>query len=708
MTDISPARSERSIHNEVSGSVAGPVVLAGAIYGDVNFNGSPAQAPQDSLAEAADKLAATVKRRWEDEEKRRKIHDPRPLVVRWETADETQMDHWANICLAQAGATADPLDLNGRLDQIADVYRRIPSRRLVVLGRAGSGKTILGVRFVLDLLKTRTPGRPVPEIFSIGSWNPATDSLKNWLSSQLSRDQPWLATAGVNEETLADSLVRERLILPVLDGFDEIADDLRSAARQELSDPDLPLVLTSRSDEYAAAMHGTRGLTCAAAVKLNDLTLDEVADYLRRSSPTVAKKEWDDVLAELRRNPDRPAHANLSRALATPLIVSLARTVYGESDISKRDDPKELLEFSTQPSLEEHLLGSFIPSVYRLRPGGPRTTPPRSWSPERAQRWLGYLAGHLDRLGTRNLAWWELGTSMRRSARTLVIAFLAGLSFAVVTGIGNLPVDLVGTSRGFRFALQRGLVVGLLHGLVAGLAFGLVYWRATGSDALKPSPVRVRLFGGPRQLGVRFTARITSGVLAGFVVALALLLVDRVIVTWLGLDDGLGGGMPLAMEFPPEIGLAAGLVFGLMAWLEAPIDVGAACSPADLLKSNRANVVSHLLVWALVLGSVTGVMDSFTSDPLHSLEVGVVFGLEGAFGGGLGYGLCLTAWGQWVALARIWLPLTGRLPWRLITFLDDACQRGALRRAGAAYQFRHARLQDHLTGLPKATPRTGP
>ncbi|MGH3706911.1 MAG: hypothetical protein ACRDRU_17000 [Pseudonocardiaceae bacterium] len=47
-------------------------------------------------------------------------------------------------------------------------------------------------------------------------------------------------------------------------------------------------------------------------------------------------------------------------------------------------------------------------------------------------------------------------------------------------------------------------------------------------------------------------------------------------------------------------------------------------------------------------------------------------------------------------LSRIWLPLTGRLLWALLTFLDDAHKRGVLRQAGAVYQFRHARLQDHL------------
>ncbi|MEZ0094419.1 hypothetical protein [Streptacidiphilus sp. EB129] len=45
---------------------------------------------------------------------------------------------------------------------------------------------------------------------------------------------------------------------------------------------------------------------------------------------------------------------------------------------------------------------------------------------------------------------------------------------------------------------------------------------------------------------------------------------------------------------------------------------------------------------------------------------------------------------------RLWLPLTGKLPWDTVAFLDDAYQRGVLRQTGAVYQFRHLRLQHHL------------
>ncbi|MFG2226291.1 NACHT domain-containing protein [Streptomyces sp. NPDC048644] len=719
MADVSSAGAEPSVHNEVSGSTTGPVIQAEKIE-VVNVGPAPARPPQGELAKTADTLAAAVEERWQHEEERRKIQDPRPLPVRWKTARKGLMDRWENIRRTPYGETAEPLDLDGSLDQITEIYEKVPSRRLVVLGRAGSGKTILGLRFVLDRLEVRDPGEPVPEIFSLGSWNPTTDSLLDWLSSQLIRDQPGLTTIGDDGRTLAAALVARGFILPVLDGFDEIAERLRPAALKELSRLSLmPLVLTSRSDEYAAAKRkSARGLTHAAAVELTDLTLKDSGEYLVLSSAEDDMPGWADVLAELGNRPEAP----LAAVLATPLMVSLARTIYSESDESdesghehgsERDDPRRspaaLLEdgrFTTRESLEDHLLSSFLPSVYERRPGDRRTASTRRWNPQRAQRWLGYLAGHLKQLDTPDLAWWKLGTSMSRTSRTALIAFLAGLSFAVVTCIGNIPIDLIATSHGLGFAIRRGVVVGLLHGLVTGGAFGFVYWLADGSELLKPSPVQVRLFGRPQHLGARFSAkvmtRVMTGVLIGFAVALALLLVDRLAVPRLGLDDGLGGGLLSALVFPPEVGLSGGIVLGIMTWLEIPLKVEAAARCADLLRSNRANVISHLLVWALVLGLVAGLVGSITADPISSLRLGLAFGIEGAFGAGIGYGLCLTAWGQWVALARIWLPLTGRLPWRLVTFLEDACKRGALRRAGAVYQFRHASLQDHLTGTRKA------
>ena len=61
------------------------------------------------------------------------------------------------------------------------------------------------------------------------------------------------------------------------------------------------------------------------------------------------------------------------------------------------------------------------------------------------------------------------------------------------------------------------------------------------------------------------------------------------------------------------------------------------------------------------------------------------------------------AWGDFVA-CRLMPAVRGRLPLRLMSFLDDAHRRGVLRQAGAVYQFRHARLQDRLAGSDERAP----
>ena len=57
--------------------------------------------------------------------------------------------------------------------------------------------------------------------------------------------------------------------------------------------------------------------------------------------------------------------------------------------------------------------------------------------------------------------------------------------------------------------------------------------------------------------------------------------------------------------------------------------------------------------------------------------------------------LSTSAWAHYTA-ARLYLGTRGRLPWRLQAFLSEAHHLGILRQVGPVYQFRHARLRDHL------------
>ncbi len=143
------------------------------------------------------------------------------------------------------------------------------------------------------------------------------------------------------------------------------------------------------------------------------------------------------------------------------------------------------------------------------------------------------------------------------------------------------------------------------------------------------------------------------------------------------------------------LGTLSGLGWGLTAGLEAPIDIRSAVSPTGLLRTNRATVVVQFLGWGLVLGFAHLLVIKLAHG--HVDPAGFLLDLVLGPVTGLAIGTSLTAWGRWLVFARIWLPLTGRLPWSVAGFLDDGCRRGVLRQVGAVYQFRHARLQAHLT-----------
>jgi hypothetical protein len=643
-----------------------------------------------------------VQGQWHKEEEQRRVYNPFPLPVRFRSADASLVDHWGSIRNASPGTNPGPLELTGRLGQILRVYQSIPSRRLVVLGAAGAGKTILTSRFLLDVMSDRAPGDPIPVIFGLASWDPSTTSLRDWMCGQLVRDYPGLDAPDAHGRSLAGALVDGGRILPVLDGFDEIASGLRREALRTLNDANIPLLLTSRPTEYGKAVKRTRALRAAAVIELEALVLGDFADYLTRASRRVFdggehKTVWEPVLAALRTRPRATGAKNVAAAFTTPLMVAMASTVY--NDTSERD-PSELLDtalFPTDEAVQTHLLKEFVPAAYRRRLTirGTDGRRPRRWNSERAQHWLGYLAADLKARDTPSLAWWEVGAAMRRSLRMLLIGFLAALAFGVTTGVGNVPIDLIGTSHGLRFALERGLVVGVLHGLVAGLGFGLVYG-FVAQGAAEPSRVRIRTYGVTREMRARFMPRFRVGLGFGLPAALVLVLVDRGVVDQIGYADGLNGGTLGALVFVPGTGLEIGLVLGLIACLEAPVDIESEASPANLLRANRNNAVLHFLVWLLVFGLGAGLVTALTSGVAFGILAGLAIGITGAFGGGVGYGLAFSAWGQWVALARMWLPLRGQLPWAVIAFLDDACERGVLRRAGAVYQFRHAQLQEHL------------
>ena len=110
----------------------------------------------------------------------------------------------------------------------------------------------------------------------------------------------------------------------------------------------------------------------------------------------------------------------------------------------------------------------------------------------------------------------------------------------------------------------------------------------------------------------------------------------------------------------------------------------------------------------LATGLIGGLIGGLTGHLTQGIWKGI--------GIGLGLGLVLTlsitslevAWPSY-SVARCWLALRHKLPWRMMAFLSDAHHRGVLRQVGSVYQFRHIELQHRLASAgPNPHPRLHP
>ncbi|MFJ1561544.1 NACHT domain-containing protein [Streptomyces mirabilis] len=672
----------------------------------------------DPVETAAQKLAKVVLAQWRQEAAKRGLYSPVPIPVQWRAMPSREFgDH---LHLSGDPGEGSAADLGSFARTFLGLRQR--QRRLVVLGGAGSGKTTLAVLLVIEMLQRMGEGDPVPVLLSLASWRPRLEHLATWLERQLLREYPYLSVETVR------ILVRDQRVLPVLDGLDELPAPERPTALRKLNSALAaggPVVLTCRTDDYAEAIRSASVLRSAAVVQADPLTAGVASDYLLNCAPPLHEDRWRPLTDALTRDPSSP----VAKALSVPLLLWLCRIVYEHPDPKK--PPGKLADpcsFPTAEAIERHLLDALVPSLY---PSGPQPPPQPGrkaspeWSKEHSERvshWLSYLARHLKQHGKPDLAWWELGTTMRRSSRMTVIGLVSGATVGLIVGLTDgLIYIYAGPARGLMSRLVNGLFTGLVAGLVNGLPAALVFALAHGiglvsrGAALEPSRVQIRLRRRTKQSDARSTpeilARARIGLIAGFAAGVgigSLTGLTNVLIS--GNADWLMGGLVDAAVYGLLFALAGGLAGGLMAWFEAPIGIESA-DPRGLLNMNRKAVLLQLLMFGPLLGLVAAVGGGLIVELLNgslwgitlqwNLAAGLRFGFLIGLGGGLGVVLSLTAWGQWMVLARIWLPLTRRLPWAVMTFLEDAHQRGVLRQTGAVYQFRHARLQDRLLRPPE-------
>jgi NACHT domain len=693
--------------------------------------GPPAMSTQ-SATQAADDLAAALRREWMAEDNLWQINDPRALPVRWEvtpTAEAAMSSDWRDDT-STAATMPSAKDLIGQFDDIYSVFVKIPARRLVLLGVTGAGKSVLARKLALGLLAGRQGGA-VPVILRATTWN-TQEALFDWIAAQLIRTHPALAlrmkviTGEI--KSLADVLAHDT-VLPIIDGLDELPEEARMQAVTEINaaGSNIPLIVTSRPAEYLAAIQAAeRPIAAAVAVELRPLRLAEIQKYLQDATSTNPAHRWDALFARMNAEPN----GALATVLATPLMLWLCRTIYERG----YRDPAELagdIGFTDEATIENYFLDAFIPAIYAR---GRKKAFAHSWRAVRARRWLAFLAEFADGQPSADLAWWQLNRAIIRWRP--IGAALRGALISVVIWLSAVWVL---RSHGEwrhgvyvrRIPLHKLLFSGPLGSTVWPSAYGLIKFGAGDSNHNAHIVIRyagnfigtalswhsLPLFASKVALIglVVFSLRSSAKTKIHVPKAPSLKINTRSLLKELrGTLPGLLVLFAIWGFFAHKLEVMIRSVFFVIALLGIGIvlsDTVNAFTPSiDISKTINPINVLRLDRWAFIIRSIFG---GITSTALIYFFCGTSVALAVAVVTGAGI-LCELTLGSSNAGAsassiftdaRIWLSGTRRLPWRVMGFLTDAHQRGALRQVGAVYEFRHIRLQQRLAASRRSRSR---
>jgi hypothetical protein len=702
---------------------------------------------QQEIDSARARLQTALRERWREEKPSPEVYEAAPMRVRFEVTQVAGvMPPGGPDAAASADATATEQRQAGDFDSVLDVFSWHPPYRRIVLGEAGAGKTVLVTELARRLLDPRRSEDLLPVILPAVTWNPGKASLSEWLAQQLATDYAWLPI------THARALVADGMVLPILDGLDEMPNSFQPSGIAEINRYgwDRPLVVTSRKDEYCDAVRENRGkgVASATAIGLCPLLPADVKAYLG----STASGRWDRVFSKL----DAKHGGPLATVLANPLMLWLASLVYaGKSP----DDLADSTLFGSRAAIEHYLLEEFVPAVY-TDDVGRRDRRQLHCTVAQAQRWLGFLAGdsriQYDSLrdmrsglnpfpflnrrravgfpadGT--LAWWQfhpaargwrlLGMGLRAAVLCAVTAGLLALVLARhgdwrhVAYLGDLflggpvgrlirpTVDRLGTAVAPKTAQDFPQVVfAQFHPagrpffnpslvlIVVGMVVGLF---ALGAIVkLGQSDIR-----GPKRLQIQVLPALSKA-LAGMMLYGTIFVCAVYVISgsvFAVYETSHPSYRPAAV--PAVIGSYSAwmsvLAVCLLGLTRIPLsfttraEVSGAVGPPELLRLDRQADIAV----------------SLSNRSAFALAIWLYCGLRLA----AAYAVfavtatlvALTLGGQRAFAsrsytdARIWLACRGRLPWRTMRFLDDATSRGVLRQVGAVYQFRHLRMKEQL------------
>jgi hypothetical protein len=546
----------------IAGLILTALALVGSFWAWTRRKARRRPPTSEQLNQARRDLGDRVREQWLSEAAALRLYQPRPIPTRWRVTEPLISDLPTDV--AGEGSSR----LNGRVieaTELTEWFSNLNQHRLVIVGEPGTGKTTLAVLLLLEILRAIKSGRPlrIPVMFSLGSYDPE-HGFGKWLAQRISDDYPGLRDPNYGID-VSYALVRNRLILPILDGLDEVAAADRPAVitglTQELADGEFEFILTCRTDAYMAALESSRVLRGTAVAEGTLLDHTVALAYLRACIPEGQRKLWEPVLAHVQMDSTSP----LASALDTPLMLWLITRIY----VDGRRDPARLADkkpFPDRGAVESYLLDDLVPSLFTMHPPEDNTPsrPQHKWNVRQAQRGLGYLAMRLNIMVQSDFFWWHLldytagsidpernprtvNVSLRGRVRELTGTLAIFLPWGLLIGLFGVMINAVGHYFNPRFVPPVTIhnIFGVLRWGAIALFTGFFRWSAQPTMSSPYSTPLTTLRGDRRLFFFRFVITgLALDAVFGFVAGPGILGVA------LGVTLGIIGGLMAAVMFP--------------------------------------------------------------------------------------------------------------------------------------------------------------
>jgi serine/threonine protein kinase len=639
-----------------------------------------------------------------------------------------------NLAFQQARTRPDPLPTGTRILQVYDAT----GGELLILGEPGSGKTTLLLELARDLLNRAEDDetQPLPVIFNLSSWTNRQQPITAWLIEELNNKYQV-------PRKLGRSWVEADRILPLLDGFDEVAPEARAACMDAINTYRhehgmLPMVVCSRSNEYFA--QGTR-VQLSKAVTIQPLTRSQVDDYLALGGePLWALRvalHKDEALREL---------------TTTPLMLSILTLTYHDMPV------ESLLRTASPKTLQRQIFEHYVERMLIHRQARERYTA------EQTTHWLSWLALRLKR-HNQTVFYIERLQPDWLPGRWSYWLYQAIAVWPISAFVGSTVGDFIGGLRmghiGAVVYSQVGLLVGILMSIIATFA------HLNTGDTQSENIITVRwnrlikilpsISGAMLALLLGLNNEIARGIITS---ANTTLLLEALLMLLLGASIGLITGILINIRglniqifenldwswqrFTKFVhirnGLLAGLIvptvlffsvwrlsfmgsfplYGiytiasiLICWLLSGLvdvlssnvldDSNRMIPNQGIRRSARNSVQISLIVGltgGLLIGSVLGLIYGLLDGANEGWGIGLLYGITSAIDIGIISGLlrggdaCIKH-----VVLRLQLWLARRMPWHYARFLDHAAERILLRKVGGGYMFVHRLLLEYFATL---------